>query len=154
MDGIRITTWAIRSRATRAAVGLGLVFALALPAGLLAAEAPLVVRSEIDVTTPLPLLTSICGFDVVSRLQGSVNSVVQYDADGNPDSEVTTGLLKRTFFSTTTGQSVTFALNLTSIVDYAPDGTAIAMDAGTFINIHVPGGPRFGSSPAVTCTPP
>jgi hypothetical protein len=119
----------------------GLALALGLPAGTLAASAPLVVHDEIDLTVPLPLLTSLCGFDVYSHLEGSVTSVVHYDVDGNPDSEVTTGLVKRTFFSLTTGKSVTFPLPLTSIVDYAPDGSAVAMDAGTFINVHVAGQP-------------
>ena len=140
MHRIRISPGGIRSRAKRAAVAVAMVVGLGLPAGTLAAGAPLVVHDEIDSTVQLALLSGACGFDVYSHLKGSVTSVVHFDADGNPDSEVTTGLVKRTLFSPTTGQSVTFALNLSSIVDYAPDGSAVVMDAGTFINIHVAGG--------------
>jgi hypothetical protein len=136
----RLSAMAIRARSARAALAACLALTIVLPASVGAASAPLVVHDDIDSTVLLPFLSDVCGFDIYSHLEGSVTSVVQFDADGNPDREVTTGLVKRTFFSTSTDQSVTFPLPLTSIVDYAPDGSAIAFDAGLFINVHVAGG--------------
>jgi hypothetical protein len=127
-------------RARRTAMAAGLALAIGLPAGALAASPPLVVHDEIDQTGLLLFLSNLCGFEVFSHIEGTATSVVHFDADGNPDTEVTTGLIKRTFFAPSTGQSVTFPLPLNSFADYAPDGSAVVMFAGLVINVHTAGG--------------
>jgi hypothetical protein len=128
------------SRPLRLALALGAAVALAIPSSVVAAAPPIVVHDAIDFTIPRQLLTAACGYPVFARFVGTVNVVVQYDADGNPDSEVDAGQVTETIFAPSTGRSVSFPLILNAVADYAPDGSAIVQFSGVFIDIHSAGG--------------
>jgi hypothetical protein len=120
-------------------MALAAAVVICLPGSVLAGDRTLIVRDEIDVTVQLPFLSAVCGYDVFSQLEGTSTSIVTFD-DGTPVREVDTGVLMRTFFAPSTGQSVSFPLTVNLFTDYLPDGTAVATTTGLFLSVHAAGG--------------
>ena len=127
-------------RRHRVAVALAAALVICLPGAVGAARPALVVRDEIDFTVKLPFLSATCGYDVFSRLEGTVTVVVTFDDAGNPIREVDTGALMRTFISPSTGRSVSFPLTVNAVAEYFPDGTAVVQTTGLFLSVHAAGG--------------
>lgn len=128
------------SRPLRLVLAVGSAVALAIPSSVVAGSRTVVVHDEVDFTVQLPLLTNFCGYPVFSRFAGTLTSVVQYDADGLPESEVDSGVLQRTIFAPSTGRSIKFPLTQLARLSYEPDGSGIADVTGLFVNAHTAGG--------------
>jgi hypothetical protein len=128
-----------RWRARQLALALAALLAVGLPGAAAAAPSSLTVREQIDFTVLRPFLSGICGYDVYSRLDGTITIVMTFDDAGNPVREVDTGVLTQTFFAPATGQPVSFPLTVNMFADYQPDGTAVATITGLFLNVHATG---------------
>jgi len=72
------------------------ILLLALAASKDATAGPLLVRHYVDLTLPQPGLSALCGFNILRRIEGFVDTALFFDDQGNPAREIDTSPTTRT----------------------------------------------------------